>query len=114
MFCSFFCLTFCYLKCKGKGKGKGKLHPRTGHEGPEYRCNLSLTSALDVGGWLTSRPGRFTPRKQTRYPLYRRLGETPGPFWTGAEILAPMGIRPLDRRARSSVAIPTELSRLAV
>jgi len=20
---------------KGKGKGKGKIHPRTGHEGPE-------------------------------------------------------------------------------
>jgi hypothetical protein len=23
---------------------------------------LSLTSALDVGGWLTPRPDRFTPR----------------------------------------------------
>jgi len=22
-------------KGKGKGKGKGKVHPRTGHEGPE-------------------------------------------------------------------------------
>jgi len=30
-----------------KGKGKGKVHPRTGHEGPEgeqrYSCTLSLT-----------------------------------------------------------------------
>ena len=26
------------------------------------------------GGWLTPRPGRFTPGKETRYPLYRRLG----------------------------------------
>jgi len=26
----------CYeIKIKGKGKGKGKVHPRTGHEGPE-------------------------------------------------------------------------------
>jgi hypothetical protein len=45
--------------CKGKG------HPRTGHEGPEgeyrYSCTLSLTSALDGGGWSTPRPGRFTP-----------------------------------------------------
>ena len=28
------------------------------------------------GGWSTPRPGRFTPRKETRYPLYRRLGGT--------------------------------------
>jgi hypothetical protein len=34
---------------------------------------LSLTSALNMGGWLTPRPGRFTPPGKTRYPLYRRL-----------------------------------------
>jgi len=36
-------------------KGKGKVHPRTGHEGPEgeqiYSSTLPSTSALDVGGW---------------------------------------------------------------
>jgi len=41
--------------------GTGKVHPKTGHEGPEgeYRCNstLSLTSALD-GGWVVD----ATPR----------------------------------------------------
>jgi hypothetical protein len=26
------------------------------------------------GGWSTPRPGRFTPGKETRYPLYRRRG----------------------------------------
>jgi len=26
------------------------------------------------GGWSTPRSGRFTPGKDTRYPLYRRLG----------------------------------------
>jgi len=56
---------------------KGKVHPRTGHRGPEgeqrYSFNLSLTSALDGGGWSTPRPNRFTSEK-TRYPLYRRLG----------------------------------------
>jgi len=50
-------------KCKGKGKG----NPRTGHEGPEveyrYSSTLSLTSALNEGGWSTPRPGRFTPGK---------------------------------------------------
>ena len=52
---------------KGKGKSKGKGHPITGHEGPEgeyrYSYTLSLTSALDGGGWSTPRPGRFTPGK---------------------------------------------------
>jgi len=28
-------LSFIVSKGKGKGKGKGKVHPRTGHEGPE-------------------------------------------------------------------------------
>jgi len=30
--------------------------------------------ALDVGGWSTPRPSRFTPGKDPLYPLYRRLG----------------------------------------
>jgi len=29
------CLGQNTYKGKGKGKGKGKVHPRTGHEGPE-------------------------------------------------------------------------------
>jgi hypothetical protein len=56
--------------------GKGKARPRTGLEGPEgegYSSTLSLTSALYGGGWSTPRPGRFTPGKETQYPLYRRL-----------------------------------------
>ena len=41
---------------------KGKARPITGHEDPEGGSStLSLTSALDVGGWSTPRPGRFTP-----------------------------------------------------
>jgi hypothetical protein len=53
------------LEAQTGGKGKGKVYPRTGHEGPEgewrYSSTLSLTSALDRGGWSTPRPGRFTP-----------------------------------------------------
>jgi len=45
----------------------GKVHPRTGHEGPEreqmYSSILPSTSALDGDGWQTSRPSRFTPGK---------------------------------------------------
>ena len=59
-------------------KNKLKVRPRTGHERPEgewrYSSSISLTSALDGGGWLTSRPGRFTIGRETRYLLYSRLG----------------------------------------
>jgi len=30
------------------------------------------------GGWSTTRPGRFTPGKETRYPLYMRVGGRKG------------------------------------
>ena len=39
-----------------------------------YSYILSLTSALDGGGWSMPHPCRETPAKETRYPLYRRLG----------------------------------------
>lgn len=35
-----------------------------------------LTSALDGDDWWTSRPGRFVPRKELRYALSERLGES--------------------------------------
>jgi hypothetical protein len=94
-----------FATCKSRGKGKGKGLPRTGHEGPQgkqrYNSTLSLTLALDEGGWSTPRPGRFTPGKESRYPLYRRLGGDPGLVWTCAENLAPTRIRSQDRPARS-------------
>jgi len=42
----------------------------------EYRCRstLSLIPALNGGDWPTPRPGRFNPRKEILYLLYRRLG----------------------------------------
>ena len=59
-----------------------KVHPATGHKGPEgeqrYSSALSLTSALDGGGWSTLRLGSFTPEKETRYPFCRRLGGPQG------------------------------------
>ena len=58
---------------------KDTVQRTNGHERPEgewrYSFTLSLTLALNGGGWLTPQPGRFTPRKETRFPFYRRLGE---------------------------------------
>jgi hypothetical protein len=59
-----------------------KFHPRTSHEVPEgeyrYSSTLSLTSALDGTGWSTPHSGHFTPRKETWYLLYGRLGGPQG------------------------------------
>jgi hypothetical protein len=46
--------------------------------GLEYTSTLSLTSALYGSEWSMPRPGRFTPGKKTRHPLYGRLGEPQG------------------------------------
>jgi hypothetical protein len=83
---------FSWSSCKGKG------HPRRGHENPKgeymYSCTLSLTSALDWGGWSTPRPSRFTPRKETQYPLCWRLGRPQGRSGWVQEISPPQGFDP--------------------
>jgi hypothetical protein len=61
---------------------------------------------VNKGGWLTLRPGRFTPGKETRYPLYRRLDCPPGPVWIGAVNIAPTVIQSPDRPARSVSLLP--------
>ena len=62
---------------------------------------LSLTSALDKGGWLTPSPGRFTPGKETRYPLYRRLGGLQGRSGRVRKFWSPLGIPSPDRPSHS-------------
>ena len=52
------------------------------------------------GGWSVPRPGRFTPGKNP-VPIVQEAGWAPGPVWTGAENLAPTGIRSPDRPVRS-------------
>jgi hypothetical protein len=49
--------------------------------------SISLTSALDGGGWSTPRPGRFTPGKDP-VPLVQDAERTPESVWTGVENLA--------------------------
>ena len=65
-----------------------------------YSSTLSLTSALDWGGWSTPRPGRFTPGEDP-VPIVQEAGWAPGPVCTGAENLVPPGIRSPDCPARS-------------
>jgi hypothetical protein len=69
----------------------------------EYRCSstLSLTSALDGGGWSTPRPGRFTSEEETRYPHYWRLCGPQGRSGRVREISPSTGIRSPDRTTRS-------------
>jgi rRNA maturation protein Nop10 len=89
---------YCLLIIISSTKAKGKIHPRTGHKGPEryqrYNYTLSLTSALDGGGWSTPRPGRLTPGKETRYALYRRLGGPQGRSGRVRKISTPPGFDP--------------------
>jgi len=87
-------IQFCIGK-KKKNKGEGKIHPRTGYEVPEgeYKniSSLSLTSALDVSGWLTPCPCLFALRK---IPDTHFTGGPVGPRagLTGVEILDHTGI----------------------
>ena len=73
-------------------KGKSKVLPITDREDLEgekmHRSTLPSTSALDGGGWLTPRPGRFTHKKD-RVPIVYDAGWASGPVWTGEENLAP-------------------------
>jgi len=74
---------------------------RTAHRG----CRGIALLFLDHGtrrGWGVSvtPPPLFTPRKDP-VPIVREAGWAPGPVWTGAENLAPTGIRSSDRPVRS-------------
>ena len=62
-----------------------------------------------MGGWLTSRPGRFT-LENNQVPIVLEDGWAPGSVWTGAENLASPGF---DSRMVQYVAseIPITLSR---
>ena len=59
-----------------------------------------MTTARERGEGSASRPGRFTPGKDP-VPIVQEAGWAPGPVWTGAENLAPTGVRSPDLPARS-------------
>jgi len=61
---------------------------------------LSLTSALDEGGWLKPRALPLYPRERHPVPTVQEAEWAPGTIWAGAENLA-TGIRSPDRPDRS-------------
>ena len=62
-------------------------------------------------GWVVNaRPWPLYFRERDPESIVKEAEWAPGTFWTGAENLTPTEIRSLDRPARSSVAVPTELS----
>jgi hypothetical protein len=87
-------------------KGKVTADPRTGHVGPEGELkdsfNISLTSVPGRGGLITPYPGRFTPGKESRYRLYRRLCVPQGRSGRAQKISAQQGfdLRIVRRVAR--------------
>jgi hypothetical protein len=93
-------------KSRVRERLKGKVHPTTGHEGPEgelrYSSTLSLTSVVDVSGRSAPCPGYFAPRKETWYPLCRKLGGPNG--WSGQvwKISPPPGFDPQTIQPLSS------------
>jgi hypothetical protein len=58
---------YVFLFLAQKDEGRGKVHPIAGDKAQKgsrgISPTLSLTSALDGGGWSTPRLGRFTPGK---------------------------------------------------
>jgi hypothetical protein len=88
----------------------GKVHPctglrfctgRTAHRGSRGIAVPFLGHGT-IRGWavcVTPRP-LFTPGKD-QVPIVQKAGWAPGPVWTGAENLAPNGIRSPDLPARS-------------
>ena len=82
---------------------------RTAHRGSRGIA-LSFHDHGTRSGWgvsVTPRP-LFTPGKDP-VPIVQEAGWAAGPVWTGAENLAPTGIRSPDRPARSQSAIPPTL-----
>jgi hypothetical protein len=76
-------------------KGKRESNPVTGPVWPR--------------GWVEVLPRPYFTLGKDPVPNVQEAGWAPGPVWTGAENLAPTGIRSPARPARSSFAIPTEL-----
>jgi hypothetical protein len=60
-----------------------------------------MTTAIEGGKWSAARAGRTLLPGKDPVPIVQEAGWAPGPVWTGAQNLAPIGIRSPDLAARS-------------
>jgi len=79
-----------------------KVHPTTSHETPTGGgVEVQLYSFLNLGArwkWVVNgTPRPFYPQRRNLVPTVQEAGWASGPVWTGAENLAPTGIRSPDR-----------------
>jgi hypothetical protein len=83
--------------------GKVEVQTRTGHGGPEWTLGVAVVFHLGAkrGLVLNATPRATLPPEKTRYPLYRRLGESRGRSTRLRKISPPTGIRSQGRPARS-------------
>ena len=70
-----------------------------------YSSTVSLTSALDGGGWLTPPPGRFKLRERDSVPIIREVVLALGLVWVNAENLADHRDSILGQSIRYRIAI---------
>ena len=68
--------------------------------GVEVKLYSFMTTPLEGDEGSAPRPGPFIPGKEP-VPIVQEAGWAPGPVWTGAENLAPTGLRSPDSPARS-------------
>jgi hypothetical protein len=82
---------------------KSKVHSIDWPQRPRGLVGVFFYSNLGTiwGGWPTPRSSRCIPRKETLYPLHRRLGAPQESAKTGGENFATTGIGSPDRPARS-------------
>jgi hypothetical protein len=73
--------------------------------GETYSSILSLTLALNGGGWLTSRSDGFDLREKGPISIVQKSGWVQGPIGKGVENFAPTGIRSPYRPARTASRI---------
>jgi hypothetical protein len=87
-----------------------KVRPE-GEKKYSSRPTLPLTSAIYWDGWLTPRPGHFTPGKEIRYPFYSNFCGPRNRSGRLGKILSPLGFeaRTVQQVARryTDGAIPT-------
>jgi len=82
------------MKAQRRG-GTGKLYSF---------CNLGAR----LGGWSTSRPGRYNPGKSKPVPIVQEAGRAPGTEWKGKENLATHRV---SIRYTVKLSLPTQNSK---